>query len=276
MEDKLFDVSGRVVIITGGLGLIGSELVKAFHTRGSKVAVFSRSVSREKAEAKLGKEIAGSPSFAMYKVDIQSKAQINEALDAIEKSWGTPKVLINNAGIDTPPNAPPDACAPFEEFSEEIFREVVNVNLVGTFLMIQQVGSRMVKAGVSGSIINVASTYGMVSPNQDMYAYKLEEAGIPFVKPVSYSASKSGIYNLTRYCATYWAKKGIRVNTFTPGGVWNTTQDDIFRKNYAEHVPMGRLADKSEYSGGMIFLASDASSYMTGANLVMDGGWTAW
>lgn len=276
MKDALFDVSDKIVIITGGLGQIGAEFVKEFNKRGSKVAVFGRTVNPEKAEKALGKEVAESDAISYYKVDIQKKDEINAALDTIEAKWGTPDVLINNAGIDTQPSAPPEVSGPFEDFPEEVFREVVDVNLVGTFLMIQAVGKRMRNAGKGGSIINIGSIYGMLSPIQDIYAYKKERTGIPFIKPVAYSAAKSGIYNLTRYCATYWGKDGIRVNTFTPSGVWRDTQDETFQANYKARMPIGRMAMADEYNGAMIFLASDASKYMTGSNVVMDGGWTAW
>jgi NAD(P)-dependent dehydrogenase (short-subunit alcohol dehydrogenase family) len=276
MKDELFDVSGKIVIITGGLGQIGAEFVREFHKRGSKVAVFSRSADSTKAEKILGKEIAGSDRVGFYQVNICDKKSINKALDTIQSSWGVPDVLINNAGIDTQPSAPPEVSGPFENFPEEVFREVVDTNLIGTFLMIQAAGSRMAEAGKGGSIINVGSVYGMVSPVQDIYAYKKEKTGIPFIKPVAYSAAKSGVYNLTRYCATYWAKKGIRVNTFTPSGVWRETQDAEFQKNYCERMPIGRMARADEYNGAIIFLASNASVYMTGSNLIMDGGWTAW
>jgi len=274
MKDDLFDVSGKIVIITGGLGQIGAEFVKEFHKRGSKVAVFSRSAEAAKAKKVLGIEIA--KSIGLYQVNVCEKKSINKALDTVQTAWGVPDVLINNAGIDTQPSAPPEVSGPFENFPEEVFREVVETNLTGTFLMIQAVGSRMAEAGKGGSIINIGSIYGMVSPVQDIYAYKKEKTGIPFIKPVAYSAAKSGIYNLTRYCATYWAKKGIRVNAFTPSGVWRETQDTEFQKNYCARMPIGRMARADEYNGAMIFLASDASVYMTGANLVMDGGWTAW
>lgn len=276
MKDTLFDVSGKVVVITGGLGQIGAEFVKEFHSRGSKVAVLSRSASREKAEKVLGKELVSSDTIALFSVDITKKASINEALQSIAKLWGAPDVLINNAGIDTQPSAPPEVSGPFELFPEEIFREVVDTNLIGTFLMTQAVGAMMVEAKKGGSIINIGSIYGMVSPVQDIYAYKKEQTGVAFIKPVAYCAAKSGIYNLTRYCATYWGKAGIRVNTFTPSGVWRETQDETFQKNYCARMPMGRMAQADEYNGSMIFLASDASKYMTGANLVVDGGWTAW
>lgn len=276
MKDELFDVSGKIVVITGGLGQIGAEFVKEFITRGSMVAVLSRSANQEKAENVLGTDIANSQNIALYSVDITDKESISKALDQIENTWGTPDVLINNAGIDTQPSAPPEVSGPFEQFPVEVFREVVDTNLTGTFLMIQAVGSRLVKAGKSGSIINVGSIYGMVSPIQDIYAYKGEKTGVPFIKPVAYSAAKSGMYNLTRYCATYWGRKGIRVNTFTPSGVWRDTQDKEFQDNYCSRMPMGRMAQADEYNGGIIFLASDASRYMTGSNLIMDGGWTAW
>ncbi|GBF71421.1 3-oxoacyl-(acyl-carrier-protein) reductase [Lawsonibacter asaccharolyticus] len=152
----------------------------------------------------------------------------------------------------------------------------MDVNLVGTFLACQAVGARMVKAGKGGSIINVGSIYGMLSPIQDIYAYKKEMTGVPFIKPVAYSAAKSGIYNLTRYLATYWGKQGIRVNTLTPAGVWRDTQDEIFQANFCARMPMGRMSQENEYNGALIFLASQASSFMTGSNLVIDGGWTAW
>ena len=276
MKDPLFDVSDKIVIVTGGLGQIGAELVKEFHRRDSKVAVVARSVSAERIEKVLGSELAKSDRIFPCAVDIQSKNEINAFLDTLEKKWGTPDVLVNNAGIDTQPSAPPEVSGPFEDFPEEVFREVVNVNLVGTFLMTQAVGRRMVLAKKSGSIINIGSIYGMVSPVQDIYAYKKEKTGIAFIKPVAYSAAKSGIYNLTRYCATYWGKQGIRVNTFTPSGVFRDTQDKEFQANYCNRMPVGRMAQADEYNGAIIFLASNASKYMTGSNLVMDGGWTAW
>lgn len=276
MKDPLFNVSGKIVVITGGLGQIGAEFVKEFLRRDAKVAVFSRSADVQKAEKALSKEFANHHNLLLIQADITIKASINAALDAVEKSWGTLDVLINNAGIDTQPSAPPEVSGPFETFPEEVFREVVETNLVGTFLMTQAFGARLIKAGKGGSIINVGSIYGMLSPVQDIYAYKKEMTGVPFIKPVAYSAAKSGIYNLTRYCATYWAKQGIRVNTLTPSGVWRETQDEHFHKNYHARMPMGRMAKADEFNGAVVFLASNASTYMTGSNVMVDGGWTAW
>lgn len=274
MEDKLFSVKNKVCIVTGGFGQLGFQYVKALHERGAKVAVFGRNSSQERIDKVFGEILDENLRF--YQTDIVKKEELETALDDIEAVWGSPDVLVNNAGIDTQPSAPPEVSGPFENFPEEVFREVVEVNLIGTFLTCQAVGARMKKAGKGGSIINVGSIYGMVSPVQDIYAYKKEMTGVPFIKPVAYSAAKSGIYNLTRYLATYWGKDNIRVNTFTPSGVWRETQDQYFQANYCARIPIGRMAQEDEYNGAILFLASDASRYMTGSNLIMDGGWTAW
>jgi NAD(P)-dependent dehydrogenase (short-subunit alcohol dehydrogenase family) len=273
--DPLFSVEDKVVVVTGGLGQIGVEFVTALYERGAKVAVFGRSTSAETAAAALG-DLASSDRLSFHAVDVTRKDTIEAALDEVEQRWGPPDALLNNAGLDTQPSAPPEVSGPFEDFPVEVFREVVDVNLIGTFLMTQAVGKRMRIAQRPGAIVNIGSIYGMVSPVQDIYAYREEQTGVPFVKPVAYSAAKSGIYNLTRYCATYWGRHGIRVNTLTPSGVARDTQDETFRANYTARIPIGRMAQADEFNGAAIFLISDASIYMTGANLVMDGGWTAW
>ena len=277
MTDKLFSVENKICIVTGGLGQIGKNFVQALNERGAKVAVWGRTVNEERIAKTLGEQALSDPNLRFYAVDITNKDTMNAALDDMEAAWGdAPDVLVNNAGIDTQPSAPPEVSGPFENFPEEVFREVVDVNLVGTFLACQAVGARMITANKGGSIINIGSIYGMLSPIQDIYAYKKELTGVPFIKPVAYSAAKSGIYNLTRYLATYWGKKGIRVNTLTPAGVWRDTQDEIFQGNFCARMPMGRMSRENEYNGSLIFLASEASSFMTGSNLVVDGGWTAW
>ena len=277
MRDELFDVTDKICIVTGGLGQIGQNFTKALYERGAKVAVFTAHPTPERVERIFPSDQYQKERFKVIKVDINKKDTIEAALDELQELWKeVPDVLINCAGIDTQPSAPPEVSGPFEKFPEEVFREVVDVNLVGTFLMTQAVGARMAEAGKGGSIINIGSIYGMVSPVQDIYAYKEEQTGVPFIKPVAYSAAKSGIYNLTRYCATYWGKKGIRVNTLTPAGVWRDTQDEVFIQNFTSRIPMGRMSREDEYNGAVIFLASRASSFMTGANLVIDGGWTAW
>ena len=275
MEDTLFSVKDKVIIVTGGLGQLGAQYVKTLHERGAKVAALATRVDAARVDRVLG-TIKDSDRLLCAEVNITDKASINRVLDSIEAKWGVPDGLVNNAGVDTQPSAPPEVSGPFEEFPEEVFREVVEVNLVGTFLMTQQVGKRMKQAGKGGSIINVGSIYGVVSPVQDIYSYKKEDTGIPFVKPVAYSAAKSGLYNFTRYCATYWGRDGIRVNTLTLSGVERSDQDPRFQKNYPHRIPIGRMAKAHEYNGAVVFLLSDASVYMTGSNVVVDGGWTAW
>lgn len=275
MEDSLFSVKDKVIIVTGGLGQLGAQYVKTLHDRGAKVAALATRVDAARVDRVLG-AIKDSDRLLCAEVNITDKASINRVLDSIEAKWGVPDGLVNNAGVDTQPSAPPEVSGPFEEFPEEVFREVVEVNLVGTFLMTQQVGKRMKQAGKGGSIINVGSIYGVVSPVQDIYSYKKEDTGIPFVKPVAYSAAKSGLYNFTRYCATYWGRDGIRVNTLTLSGVERSDQDPRFQKNYTNRIPIGRMAKAHEYNGAVVFLLSEASVYMTGSNVVVDGGWTAW
>lgn len=277
MNDPLFSVKDKICIVTGGMGQIGKNLVQELYRREARVAVFTAHLSPERVEKVFPSAEYDYDRLRCYQVDINDKATIEAALDEMEKIWpGAPDVLVNNAGIDTQPSAPPEVSGPFEKFPESVFREVVDVNLVGTFLCCQAVGARMVRDGKGGSIINIGSIYGMLSPIQDIYAYKEERTGVPFIKPVAYSAAKSGIYNLTRYLATYWGKKGIRVNTLTPAGVWRDTQDETFQANFCARMPMGRMSQENEYNGALIFLASQASSFMTGSNLVIDGGWTAW
>lgn len=277
MNDPLFSVKNKICIITGGLGQLGAQYSKALYERGARVAVFGRHIDDDKVKKIFPPDKFDDKNIKFYQVDITKKEQLEKALDSIGEVWGeAPDVLVNNAGIDTQPSAPPEVSGPFENFPEEVFREVVDVNLVGTFLACQAVGKRMVEAGKSGSIINIGSIYGLVSPVQDIYAYKKELTGVPFVKPVAYSAAKSGVYNLTRYLATYWGKKNIRVNTLTLSGVWRDTQDEYFHRNYCSRIPIGRMANEDEYNGVVIFLSSDASKYMTGSNVIVDGGWTAW
>jgi NAD(P)-dependent dehydrogenase (short-subunit alcohol dehydrogenase family) len=186
-----------------------------------------------------------------------------------------PDVLINNAGIDSKPSGSADQNGPFETYPRAYWDEIIDVNLTGVMLCCQVIGARMATAG-RGSIINVGSMYGMVSPNQALYAYREKRDGVPFFKAVSYAASKSGLLNLTRYLATYWAPKNLRVNTVTFGGVKTANFDKEFVDAFLERVPLGRQAEIDEFNGVIQFLSSQASSYMTGANVVVDGGFTAW
>ena len=272
MSADIFNVQDKVVIITGGLGQLGRQFSLVLLDRGAKVAVFDVQVDEQKIAARFGKKHSDDNLFFLP-VDITNRGSLESSLNKVIRRWGDPHALINNAALDSPPNAPAEENGPFEIYPERSWDKVMEVNAKGTFLCCQVVGGKLAEAG-RGSIINICSTYGIVSPDQRIYEYRNRD-GQPFFKPVAYSASKSALLNLTRYLATYWASKNVRVNTLTFGGVFNN-QDKQFLKGYCARVPLGRMAHEDEYNGAIIFLISDASSYMTGANLVIDGGWTAW
>jgi NAD(P)-dependent dehydrogenase (short-subunit alcohol dehydrogenase family) len=250
----LFSLQDRVAIVTGGSGQIGREIVRGLEERGARVAVFDIASER-------------------FRVDVTDRAAIEAATDEVAREWGEPQVLVNAAALDSPPDAPPEEVGPLESYPESSFDQVMEVNVKGTFLSCQVIGARMASAG-RGAIVNVSSIYGMLSPVQDLYEFR-RRGGEEFFKPVAYSVSKSAIYNLTRYLATYWAKRGVRVNTLTLAGVWND-QPKEFLDAYTARMPLGRMAETGEVVGPVVFLASDASSYVTGANVVVDGGWSAW
>jgi NAD(P)-dependent dehydrogenase (short-subunit alcohol dehydrogenase family) len=261
MSDPLFDLSGRVGVVTGGMGQLGRVYTAGLAERGMRVAVL---------DVVPGEVPDGARAF---EVDVTDRAAIEEALRAIESEWGIPHVLVNNAALDSPPDAPADEVGPFESYPEASFDTVMDVNVKGVLLCCQVVGGAMARAG-RGSIVNVSSVYGLLSPVQDLYAFR-RERGETFVKPVAYSVSKSALGNLTRYLATYWASAGVRVNTLTLAGVWND-QPPEFLEAYEARVPLGRMLRAEEALGALVFLASDASSYVTGSNVVVDGGWSAW
>jgi NAD(P)-dependent dehydrogenase (short-subunit alcohol dehydrogenase family) len=261
VTDPLFDLDGRVAVVTGGMGQLGAVYVSGLTERGMRVAVL---------DTASGEVPEGARAFA---VDVTDRAALEQAAADVESEWGVPHLLLNNAALDSPPDAPAEEVGPFESYPESSFDEVMDVNVKGAFLCCQVVGGAMARAG-RGSIVNVSSVYGLLSPVQDLYAFR-RERGETFVKPVAYSVSKSAILNLTRYLATYWAKSGVRVNTLTLAGVWND-QPAEFLEAYEARVPLGRMLDAKEALGAVVFLASDASSYVTGSNVVVDGGWSAW
>jgi NAD(P)-dependent dehydrogenase (short-subunit alcohol dehydrogenase family) len=250
MSDDLFSLAGRLAVVTGGAGQIGGEIARGLEERGARVAVFDLEAER-------------------FRVDVTDRA----ALEAAVEEVGTPHILVNAAALDSPPDAPAEEVGPFESYPEASFDAVMDVNVKGTLLSCQVVGARMAAEG-RGSIVNISSIYGMLSPVQALYDFR-RAGGDEFYKPVAYSVSKSALYNLTRYLATYWAKSGVRVNTLTLAGVAND-QPPEFVDAYTSRMPLGRMADVGEVVGPVVFLASDASSYVTGSNLVVDGGWSAW
>jgi NAD(P)-dependent dehydrogenase (short-subunit alcohol dehydrogenase family) len=259
-----FDLSDRIVVVTGGLGQLGKAFTEALRAAGARVVVIDQLAPVAPHE---------SDGVLTLRADITSRTQLQGALEFVMDRWGTPVGLINNAGLDSPPGSSASENGPFEDYPEASWDRVFEVNAKGTMFCCQIFGGAMAAAS-GGSIANVGSIYGLVSPDQSLYAYR-SARGEAFYKPVAYSASKSALLNLTRYLATYWGPNKVRVNMLTFGGVFNN-QDKEFLKGYRRRVPLGRMASPDDYIGAVVYLMSDASAYMTGANLVIDGGWTAW
>lgn len=268
-----FSVEGRIAVVTGGLGQLGTQFSSSLAQAGAKVAIFSR---RPFSDAQLAEKFPGlTDKIRVYEASVTDKAALEAATEQLIADWGVPQILVNNAGIDSKPDGSAEQNAPFEVYPRKYWDDIIETNLTGVMLTSQVVGSRMAEARC-GSIINVGSIYGMVSPNQALYAYREERDGVPFVKAISYAASKAGLLNMTRYLATYWAPKKVRVNLISFGGVKTASFDREFIDAFLERVPMRRQAEIDEYNGVIRFLASEASSYMTGSNVVVDGGFTAW
>ena len=272
MLPEMFSLHGRIAVVTGGLGQLGRQYVRTLASAGAKVAVLDLAQTGARMKDSFG-DLVGAGDVTFVGADITSRSNLEGALTAISSQWGVPHVLINNAALDAPPNAPASENGPFESYPESSWDKVMEVNVKGTMLACQVFGGAMAKKG-RGSIINIGSIYGAVSPDQSIYEYR-RRRGETFFKPVAYSASKSAIYNLTRYLATYWGAQNVRVNALTLAGVYNN-QDEQFLEGYLRKTPLKRMAREEEYNGAILFLASDASSYATGSTLVIDGGWTAW
>lgn len=264
--DDIFSLEGRTIVLTGGLGRLGRRYTDFLLSRGARVAVLDR------VEA-VADQVSDNERVLLVGVDVLSKDSLSQALTFIEEKWEVPHGLINNAALDSPPDSPASENGPFEEYPESSWDAVMGVNVKGVFFCCQVFGGAMARAG-RGSIINIGSIYGAVSPDQNIYDYR-RQRGETFFKPVAYSASKSALYNLTRYLATYWAPKSVRVNILTLAGVADN-QEKAFLDGYLRKVPLGRMARAEDYFGPVGFLLSDASIYMTGSDLVVDGGWTAW
>lgn len=272
MNEALFSLDDRVVAVTGGLGQLGRQFTLALLDRGARVAVLDLDADDVHVRARFGQRSADEALLCLP-CDVTDPDALERALEQITGQWTAPHGLINAAALDSPPDAPAAENGPFERYPPASWREVMRVNVDSVFHCCQVIGGRMAREG-RGTIVNISSIYGVVSPDQRIYRYR-DRDGERFVKPVAYSASKSALISMGRYLATYWAEVGVRVNTLTLGGVFND-QDAQFLEGYCARVPLGRMAREDEYSGAVIFLLSDASSYMTGSNLVIDGGWTAW
>jgi NAD(P)-dependent dehydrogenase (short-subunit alcohol dehydrogenase family) len=273
--NALFSLKDEVVVLTGGYGLIGSALTRGLAELGAKVAVIELKPDAAKTSA-----LGSSENITVFGADVTKRGQLERALADIRARWGPPNGLINNAALDSPPDAPAEENGPFETYPEESWDRVMQVNAKGVFLCAQVFGGAMAEAG-RGSIVNVGSIYGVVSPDQSLYEYRRSD-GETFFKPVAYAASKSALYNFTRYLAAYWGPKNVRANIVTFAGVFNH-QDPRFLEAYAKKIPLRRpgreqlanMAAPEDYLGAVAFLLSPAASYMTGAELRVDGGFTS-
>ncbi len=266
---ELFSLKDKTAIVTGACGLIGQQHCFALAEAGANVVVADLNLERIEA---LVKELGEAQHLGMV-VDVTDKNSLEYAKEQILEQYGSIDILINNAAVNDMFEDPELSgfYSQFENYPLDSWNKSLEANVTGVFLASQVFGSVMAKQG-KGNIINIASTYGVVGPDQKIYAEKGREQ--LFFKSPAYPATKGAILNFTRYLAAYWGKNGIRVNTLTPGGVENG-QDDWFVKNYSEKTLLNRMAKPDDYKGALIFLASEASKYMTGANLIVDGGWTA-
>lgn len=269
-----FDLTGRVAVVTGGVGLLGTEFCRTLAEAGAAVAVVDLNESASQGTtATLTKN--GYQSLAIP-TDITRPGSVNSMVETVVSAFGRLDILVNSAALD--PKFDPDAIkkgitpGAFEDYPLDQWNAALNVNLTGMFLVTQACAKQMLIQDKKGSIINICSTYGLNGPDQRIYIKEGERVAF---KPVYYTVTKAGVLGFTKYLAAYYAETEIRVNALTPGGVFNN-HEDYFVKNYSAKTILGRMAKKDEMNGALLFLASDASSYMTGNNLIVDGGWTAW
>ena len=274
MIQEKFDLTGRVALVTGGAGLLGTEFCRTLAEAGAAVAVLDLNASASQGTADTLTK-SGYKSLGVS-ADITQPDSVNQAIEKIVSSFGRLDILVNSAALD--PKFDGDAMkrgitpGSFEDYPLDQWNAAMNVNLTGTFLMTQACVKQMIAQGKKGSIINICSTYGLNGPDQRIYVKDGERVAY---KPVYYTVTKAGVLGFTKYLAAYYAGTEIRVNALTPGGIFNN-HEEYFVNNYSAKTILGRMAKKDEMNGALLFLASDASSYMTGNNVVVDGGWTAW
>lgn len=267
----MFDLKNEIAVVTGASGNLGPIWIETLLDAGA--VVFAIDHPDAKLTQNLQSVLSGNvhSRVVLARADIRNRSALEDACSRCLDKFGVPSVLVNNAGIDRPP-AGSDTGVRLEEIPFEENREIFEVNTLGLFLAAQIIGTRMVQAG-RGSIINIGSLYAGVAPDTRFYDHIQSDP--PFLKPPAYGASKAAVVNLTRYLATLWAPQGVRVNALSPGGVL-AAQDEEFKRKFCERVPMGRMAVAEDLRGPLLFLASSASSYVTGTELIVDGGFTAW
>ena len=268
---NLFSLDAEVAVVTGALGKLGPIWTEALLDAGASVYALDLADARVSEDFSKLQARFDESRLVLDHADVRDRQTLEAACDRCLKNFGVPSILVNNAGIDQPP-AETGKGYRLEEIPIEINREIFEINTLGLFLVAQVFGSQMVKAS-RGSIINIGSLYAGVSPDERFYDHIKSDP--PFLKPPAYGASKAAVVNLTRYLATHWAPHGVRVNALSPGGVLGG-QDEEFKRKFCNRVPLGRMATAEDLRGPLLFLASQASAYVTGTELLVDGGFTAW
>ncbi len=268
---NIFGLEDEVAVVTGALGKLGPLWIESLLEGGALVFALDLPQAEISQDFKKLQTRFDESHLILDQADVRDRKTLEVACEHCLKNFGVPSILVNNAGIDQPP-AKTGKGYRLEEIPIEINREIFEVNTLGLFQVTQVFGSQMVKAS-RGSIINIGSLYAGVSPDGRFYDHIPGDP--PFLKPPAYGASKAAVVNLTRYLATLWAPHGVRVNALSPGGVLGD-QDEEFKRKFCERVPLGKMAKAEDLAGPLLFLASQASSYVTGIELVVDGGFTAW
>lgn len=262
-----FDLEGRSALVTGGAGILGREFCRGLVDAGARVAVVDLDLNSARAVAEqLGPKARG------FACDVADPNSVTSCVREVIAAFGAINILHNNAATKSR-----DVRAfftPFEDYTLDTWREVMSVNIDGMFLMAQAVGRSMIERGRGGAVVQTASIYGLVGPDPRIYEGS-DYLGGPINTPAVYAASKAAVVGLTRWLATHWAAHGIRVNCLVPGGV-SSGQNSTFAEHYSRRVPLGRMAQSGEMVPALLYLASDASAYVTGQVLAVDGGWTAW
>jgi NAD(P)-dependent dehydrogenase (short-subunit alcohol dehydrogenase family) len=271
--DDLFGLTGRVAVVTGGLGRLGAEYARTLTRARAKVAVFDLASASSATADRLS-----SAGILVRRVDLADRDAADRALRDVSAQLGTPTILVNNAGLGSSPADAALETGTFEDYPESAWDTMLDSHLKSALFasqaFVREFRTAFGASAAHGSIINVSSTYGVVTPDQSIYEYRRRD-GATYFKPVGYSVAKSGVLNFTRWLAEYCAPLGIRVNTLVPGGVQESEHAQEFVAEYEKRTPLGRMAQPDDYNGAVLFLASRASAYMTGATLVVDGGWTA-
>jgi NAD(P)-dependent dehydrogenase (short-subunit alcohol dehydrogenase family) len=260
--NKNKSLKNKVAIITGSSGLLGQQFCKILLKNGVIVIGIDKVIKN-----KINHE-----NIFYKKIDITNELVVKKFVSSVVKKFGHIDILVNNAASKS--SKTKEFFRDYESYNYSTWKEIMSVNLDAVFLLTKYVGKDMVRKKINGKIIQIASIYGLIGPDQKLYEngkYK----GIKMSSPAVYSASKAAVIGLTKYLATYWGSKGIRVNAITPGGI-DGGQNSTFRKKYSKRVPLGRMADKNEIEGALLYLVSDDSSYVTGQNIIIDGGFSSW